>query len=111
MVVQDRIPDLIEKEQNDECYSPTITDQKNHSKNENGSDCELNSPDIKGNTKLSKRKGLGDTFALKIINKSVLRRDEINVIRGESKILKSLVGKPNVVQFKNIFETKKFIII
>jgi len=33
------------------------------------------------------------------------------VIRGESKILKSLVGLPNVVQYLNIFETDKFIII
>lgn len=51
------------------------------------------------------------TYALKIIDKSKLHQEEINVIRGESKILKSLVGKRNVVQFKNIFETKKFIII
>ena len=33
------------------------------------------------------------------------------MIRGESKILKSLVGLPNVVQYLNIFETDKFIII
>lgn len=37
--------------------------------------------------------------------------ETINVIRGESKILQSLVGKPNVVQFFNIFETEKFIAI
>jgi hypothetical protein len=34
---------------------------------------------------------------MKIINKSVLHPDEVRVIRGESKILSSLVGKPNVV--------------
>ena len=38
-----------------------------------------------------------ETYALKIINKSVLHPEEINIIRGESKILKSLVGLPNVV--------------
>jgi serine/threonine protein kinase len=52
-----------------------------------------------------------ETYALKIINKSVLHPEEINIIRGESKILKSLVGLPNVVQFMNIFETHQFIII
>ena len=54
---------------------------------------------------------IGKSFALKIINKQVLNQEEIKVIRGESKILNSLVGKDNVVQFKNIFETAKFIII
>jgi hypothetical protein len=39
----------------------------------------------------------GETYALKIINKSVLHPEEIKIIRGESKILKSLVGLPNVV--------------
>lgn len=38
-----------------------------------------------------------ETYALKIINKSVLHPEEIKIIRGESKILKSLVGLPNVV--------------
>jgi hypothetical protein len=38
-----------------------------------------------------------ETYALKIINKSVLLAEEIKIIRGESKILKSLVGLPNVV--------------
>jgi hypothetical protein len=38
-----------------------------------------------------------ETYAIKIINKSVLHQDEVRVIRGESKILSSLVGKPNVV--------------
>jgi len=52
-----------------------------------------------------------ETYALKIINKAVLHAEEINIIRGESKILHSLVGLPNVVQFINIFETSKFIII
>ena len=52
-----------------------------------------------------------ETYALKIINKSVLLPEEINIIRGESKILKSLVGLPNVVQFHNIFETQQFILI
>lgn len=50
-------------------------------------------------------------YALKIINKSVLHNNQISVIHGESKILRSLVGKANIVQFVNIFETKKFIII
>lgn len=53
----------------------------------------------------------GDTFALKVINKKVLHPGEVDVIRGESKILKTLVDQPNVVQFSNIFETDKFIII
>ena len=38
-----------------------------------------------------------ETYALKIINKAVLHAEEINIIRGESKILRSLVGLPNVV--------------
>lgn len=38
-----------------------------------------------------------ETYALKIINKRVLHPEEIKIIRGESKILKSLVGLPNVV--------------
>ena len=52
-----------------------------------------------------------ETYALKVINKSVLHTEEINIIRGESKILRNLVGLQNVVQFMNIFETSKFIII
>ena len=36
-------------------------------------------------------------YALKIINKSVLHHTQISVIHGESKILFSLAGKPNVV--------------
>lgn len=51
------------------------------------------------------------TTALKIINKQTLCQQQINVIRGESKILESLVGLPNVVQYHNIFETDKYIII
>lgn len=51
------------------------------------------------------------TTALKIISKQKLYNEQINVIRGESKILSTLVGVPNVVQFLNIFETEKFIII
>ena len=35
----------------------------------------------------------------------------MQVIRGESKIIRSIVGVPNVVQFHNIFETHKFICI
>jgi hypothetical protein len=52
-----------------------------------------------------------ETYAFKIINKAVLHTEEINIIRGESKILRTLVGLPNIVQFFNIFETSKFIII
>ena len=33
----------------------------------------------------------GETFALKVINKKVLHPGEVDVIRGESKILKTLV--------------------
>ena len=51
------------------------------------------------------REGEIETSALKIISKERLHPEQINVIRGESKILKSLVGCPNVVQFLNIFET------
>ena len=54
---------------------------------------------------------MGATYAIKIINKQVLRPEEINIIHGESKILKSLVGVNNVVQFQNIFETDRFIVI
>ena len=52
-----------------------------------------------------------DTTALKIINKQRLHPEQIAVIRGESKILQTLVGVPNVVQYLNIFETEKFILI
>lgn len=74
---------------------------------------EDSTPEIKDddNEKGKLQQFSGETYALKVINKSVLRLQEINVIRGESKILKNLVGLPNVVQFLNIFETDKFIII
>ena len=40
---------------------------------------------------------IADTSALKIINKQRLYPEQIAVIRGESKILRQLVGAPNVV--------------
>ena len=46
-----------------------------------------------------------------MINKSVLNAVEIDALKGESSILRDLVGQTNVVQFMNIFETRKFIII
>ena len=53
----------------------------------------------------------GETYALKIINKNALAANQIAVIHSESKVLKQMVDRPNVVQFVNIFETKKFIVI
>ena len=38
-----------------------------------------------------------ETTALKVISKANLHPESINVIRGESKILRNLVGLPNVV--------------
>lgn len=52
-----------------------------------------------------------ESSALKIISKQRLHPEQVNVIRGESKILQSLVGLPNLVQFLNIFESEKFIVI
>ena len=52
-----------------------------------------------------------ETYALKIINKSVLNSQEISALKGEATIMRDMVGRSNVVQFLNIFETDKFIII
>ena len=65
---------------------------------------EIATPEIKndGDEKAPDRKpfafsSTGETYALKVINKAVLHPEAIDVIRGESKILKSLVGLPNLV--------------
>ena len=79
MMVQDRISERIEALKGinaDEDTTPEFRENENSSK----------LPLIRG-----------ESYALKVINKSVLRSQEINVIRGESKILNTLVGRPNVV--------------
>lgn len=52
-----------------------------------------------------------ETYALKVINKAVLKPQEIIALKGESTIMCDMVGRANIVQFLNIFETDKFIII
>ena len=48
-------------------------------------------------------KSLKEESALKIICKNKLADEEIDVIKSESEILKALVGRPNIVQFKMVF--------
>ena len=60
------------------------------------------------NQELLKKGNQEETYALKVINKSVLHPKEINALKTESGILRDLVGLCNVVQFMNIFETQKY---
>lgn len=41
----------------------------------------------------------------------MLSPQEIVALKGESTIMRDMVGRANIVQFLNIFETDKFIII
>ena len=59
---------------------------------------------------LVKNKLSNQKSALKIINKTKLSSHSIEIMKNESLILQSL-NHPNIVRFKQIFETSEYIFI
>ena len=57
-----------------------------------------------------KNKITNEKSALKIINKEKLSKHALNILKNESKIMCTL-RHPSVVEFKQIFENQRFVVI